>query len=277
MSLGSRFNGGGAFGNASFSRGGFDRGFGFNRGFGWNRGFGGGFGWRGGCFGCGFGWGFGWGLGLGWGLGYGWGGWWNPWWGPSYAWYPPYSYSPYWDWPPYGPVYPSYENGPYPAPYDGSYNGPAAAPSDNGDSVYGPYSSNGYTNGYSNNAEPGTPLAVDQPDNGNPETANVAISAPSVLVYLKDGTMLVANDYWLDGGQFHYTVKYGGESQIGVDQVDMQRSIDENAKRGVKFTMKPRPAVASSPVPIAKPNAKPATLAPPPVLSAPVHGFAAAA
>jgi hypothetical protein len=274
MSLGSRFNGGGAFGNASFARGGgFDRGFGFNRGFGGWRG--GGFGWRGGGWGCcGFGWGgFGWGFGLGWGLGFGWGGFWNPWWwGPSYAWYPPYAYSPYWDWPPYGPAYPNY--GSYPAPYDGSYNG--AAPNDNGDGVYGPSSSNGYTNGYSNNAEPGTPLAVDQPDN-NPATANVAISAPTVLVYMKDGSMVVANDYWLDGGEFHYTVKYGGESQIALDQVDVQKSIDENAKRGVKFTMKPRPALASSPAPAAKPNAKPVTLAPPPVLSAPVHGLAAAA
>ena len=98
---------------------------------------------------------------------------------------------------------------------------------------------------HSSNSEPGTPLAVENEDT-NPVTANVAISAPSVLVYLKDGTMLVANDYWLDGGDFHYTVKYGGESQIGLDQVDVQKSIDENAKRGVKFTMKPKPAIASS-------------------------------
>ena len=115
-------------------------------------------------------------------------------------------------------------------------------------------------------------------------TANVAISAPTVLVYLKDGTMLVANDYWLDGGQFHYTVKYGNESQIGLDQVDVQKSIDENAKRGVRFTMKPRPAMAStttsaggSRATTVKPNAKPVTLPPPPVLSAPLHGMAAAA
>jgi hypothetical protein len=268
LSLGSRFNGGGAFGHASFARGGFDRGFGFNRGFGW----------RGGGFGCcGFGWGFGsgfgWGFGLGWGLGFGWGGWWNPWWGPSYAWYPPYAYQPYWDWPPYGPVYPSYQA--YPPPYDGGYTAPATAPSDNGDSLYGPYSSNSYSNGYSNTAEPGTPLAVDQPDD-SPATANVAISAPTALVYMKDGTMLVANDYWVEGGQFHYTVKYGGESQVGVDQVDVQKSIDENAKRGVKFNLKPKPAIASTRG-AAKPNAKPATLPPPPALSAPVHGLAAAA
>jgi hypothetical protein len=120
-------------------------------------------------------------------------------------------------------------------------------------------------------------LAVDSEDN-NPVTANVAISAPTVLVYLKDGTMLVANDYWLDGAEFHYTVKYGGESKIALDQLDVQKSIDENAKRGVKFTLKPRPAMASS-SPAPKPSAKPATLPPPPVLSMPpvAHGLPAAA
>jgi hypothetical protein len=275
MSLGSHFNGGGAFGNATFSRGG---GFGSNRGFGWNRGFGGfgwdhGFGWRGGCWGCGFGWGFGWGFGLGWGLGWGWG--WNPWW-----WGPGWGYDPwFWDWPPYG-YYPEYDpsynyNGAFEAPYNGDYApGPAPAPAPDNSSPYGPYSDNGDTN-----AEPGTPLAVGSEDT-NPVTGNVAISAPTVLVYLKDGTMIVANDYWLDSGEFHYTVKYGGENQIGLDQVDVQKSIDENAKRGVKFVLKPRPAMASTtPGAAPKPSAKPATLPPPPALTVPsvVHAMPAAA
>lgn len=58
--------------------------------------------------------------------------------------------------------------------------------------------------------------------------------------------MLVANDYWLQEGQFHYTVKYGGENTISMDQVDLQRSVDENAKRGVKFSLKPKPAMNPS-------------------------------
>ena len=57
--------------------------------------------------------------------------------------------------------------------------------------------------------------------------------------------MLAANDYWLADGQFHYTVKYGGENVIGMDQVDVQKSIDENLKRGVKFTLKAKPAMTS--------------------------------
>jgi hypothetical protein len=80
--------------------------------------------------------------------------------------------------------------------------------------------------------------------------------------------MLTADDYWLADGQFHYTVKYGGENVIALDQVDVQKSTDENLKRGVKFTLKTRPAMASTgaaPVatkPAAPSMAKPSTPAP---------------
>ena len=251
----------------------FGRGFGSNRGFGgdlrWHRGWGpgwGGWGWGGGCWNCGFGWGFGWGFGAGWGFGWGWGGgWWgpgwdlgwgwNPWWGPGYVYYDPWWYGVPYSYPAYDYQY----NGPFDYPYNNDYQGPY---NNDDDSLYGPYSSNGYTS-----AEPGTPLAVAAPDT-NPVTANVAISAPTLLVYLKDGTMLVANDYWVEGGQFHYTVKYGSENQVALDQVDVQKSTDENAKRGVKFTLKPRPAMASVPAkPAAGTGGKPATLPPPPSIN----------
>jgi hypothetical protein len=81
---------------------------------------------------------------------------------------------------------------------------------------------------------------------GTPDTdpvgANLAVSRPTILVYLKDGTTLAADDYWMVDGQFHYRVKYGGESSVGMDEVDMQRTVDENAKRGVRFTLKSKPA-----------------------------------
>jgi hypothetical protein len=229
-SLGSRFNGSSAFGNASFSNarygGGFGRGYG---GYGWRGGYGYG-GWHGG-WGGGFGWGFGWGL--GWGLGFGWGGWGYPWWGGGWGWGYPYAYyNPYWDWPPYG-------YSPY--PYD--YPPPSAAPNDQPNnsepSLYGPYSSDNYGDyGSGGNGQ----IAEGTPDT-DPVTANVAEFAPSILVYLKDGEMLVANDYWLADGQFHYTVKYGGENAIPVNDLDLQRTVDENAKRGVRFSLKPKPAM----------------------------------
>jgi hypothetical protein len=32
-----------------------------------------------------------------------------------------------------------------------------------------------------------------------------------------------------------------GENMVDMDQVDLQRTVDENAKRGVRFSLKPKP------------------------------------
>jgi len=69
----------------------------------------------------------------------------------------------------------------------------------------------------------------------------VAGSTPTILLYLKDGTVLAASDYWLANDQLHYRVNYGGENTVGLSQVDLQRTVDENAKRGVRFSLKPNP------------------------------------
>jgi hypothetical protein len=78
-----------------------------------------------------------------------------------------------------------------------------------------------------------------QPSSG-PSTGNVAESTPTILLYLTDGTMYPATDYWVSGSTVHYVVAYGGESAVPIAQVDMQRTIDENAKRGVRFHLRPR-------------------------------------
>ena len=210
-----------SFSHVGFGGRGFDRGFG--RGFDRDRGFRG----RGfGCWGCGFGWGFGWGLGWGWG----WGGWWNPWWDPwwwgsSWTWWAP---PPAYYYPPnvYQSAPPPYGNGP-----DVDYD----QPSDDGR-----YSSS--------NQNYGSTPTSDQPFGGspnmNPFTLNVAASTPTVLVYLKDGSMSAASDYWLADGKLHYRVNYGGENSVDLDQVDLQRTVDENAKRGVRFSLKSTPDTA---------------------------------
>jgi hypothetical protein len=200
---------------------------------GWNNGWHGG-GWRGGWHGgwgcCGWGWGFGWGWVLG--GGWGWGGWWGPWWwGSSYAWgYPAYAY-PY-------PIYPNY-GVTYPQPYSGTDQDNSY----NNDSSY---------NGNSSNAAPsedyfqrpsfGGSLDAQVPQgspNTNPDTGNVATTTPTVLIYLKDGTMYTASDYWLVDGKLHYLTSYSTESVVSLDEVDLQRTVDENAKRGVTFNLKP--------------------------------------
>jgi hypothetical protein len=82
-------------------------------------------------------------------------------------------------------------------------------------------------------------------DNPNPVTGNVAATTPTVLIYLSDGTLLAATDYWLADGQLHYYVNYGGENSVDMSQVDLQRTVNENAKRGIRFSLKPNPDSAN--------------------------------
>ena len=70
-------------------------------------------------------------------------------------------------------------------------------------------------------------------------------SRPTVLLYLKDGTTYAASDYWLQDGQLHYIVNYGGESTLDMDELDLQRTVNENARRGVNFSLHPNPSTVN--------------------------------
>ncbi len=184
-------------------------------------------GWHGGwgCWGCGFGWG--WGGGWGWGFGWGWGGFW----GPSWGWgWPGYSlgYYPYWPgyygYPGYSVTYGDNGN------YSSSDNGPV-------DNNYGNYNAG--------SVAPDNSGAIAEPQgspNDNPDTGNVSASRPTVLLYLKDGTTYAASDYWLQDGVLYYTVNYGGESTLNMDELDLQRTVNENASRGINFSLHPGPS-----------------------------------
>ena len=70
---------------------------------------------------------------------------------------------------------------------------------------------------------------------------------PTILLYLTDGTVYPASDYWIAGNTLHYVVSYGGEAAVRIDQVDLQRTINENAKRGVRVSLRPRADSAKAP------------------------------
>ncbi len=236
------------FGGRGFDRG-FGRGFDHDRGFRFHDRFG--FG----CFGCGFGFGFGPGFGFGFGWGWGWGGWWNPWWWDPFWWGPPAAYYPSWGWPAPATVPGDYSL--YYGDSDSSYNAPYDNPS-NG------YGSSDSLSGSLNSEPVGSP-------NTNPVTSNVANSTPTILLYLKDGTMLAASDYWIADSRLHYLVNYGGENTVEMNQVDFQRTVDENGKRGVKFWLKPNPnsttglpATAPVPAPSHEPTVEAASEQPQP-------------
>jgi hypothetical protein len=155
-----------------------------------------------GCCGFGFG-GFGFGLGFGdFGFGFG-----APlWWGSGWPWW--YGGIGY----PYGLPYG------YSLPYDLglAYDSPTASGPPSGDS-----SGSGAYRSTRNNSEN---------------------SSAILLLYLKDGTMYSARDCWLAAGELHWTATDGSERVFELEAVDFQRTVDENARRGVPFTLKPHPA-----------------------------------
>ena len=84
---------------------------------------------------------------------------------------------------------------------------------------------------------------------------------PVVVFYLRDGTGLGATDYWRVDNTLHLKTTYGADKTFAMDQVDMQRTVDENAARGVYFTLGTMPSVViGGPVPV--PDSHPPVCAP---------------
>lgn len=68
---------------------------------------------------------------------------------------------------------------------------------------------------------------------------------PDTLIYLADGTNYAVANYWLAGGDLHYVTSYGAEDAMPIGQIDLQRTVDANAARGVQFTLRPTPPAGS--------------------------------
>ena len=198
-------------------------------------GFGPGFGF-GGCFGpfffgCGGGF-FGGGFGFGFGLGYGYG----------YC-------DPFWGCP--GGFYGSYYNGGY-----------------YGNQIYNQSTDDSSVSNEFNPSRYWGPSAPPEETGGGGGSASSTDS--EVVLFLKDGTVYAITDYWIADNKLHYVTNYGGENSIPLDQLDMQRTVDVNAKRGINITLRPTPqSQQAAPEPDAAPPAPEAQPAPPPQPSAP--------
>lgn len=71
--------------------------------------------------------------------------------------------------------------------------------------------------------------------------AEARAEQPLMMLYLKDGTVYALANYWVAGGQLHYVTQYGGENTVPMEQLDIQKTVDVNARRGVTVTLKPAP------------------------------------
>ena len=99
---------------------------------------------------------------------------------------------------------------------------------------YGDYLLGGYGEGYFGPSEPSyEPVPSDKNTNGEQD---------ELVLYLTDGTVYLISNYWLTNDQIHYRTSGGEEHAIDLQQVDLQKTVDVNAKRGVEFTLRPGPA-----------------------------------
>jgi hypothetical protein len=60
------------------------------------------------------------------------------------------------------------------------------------------------------------------------------------VLYLKNGYSVGVTDYWLENDRLYYVPVYGGEDSVPIDRLDLQRTVGENARNSVVFSLRPR-------------------------------------
>lgn len=79
------------------------------------------------------------------------------------------------------------------------------------------------------------------PPPGEPAAAAEQAQQPVVKLVLKDGTIFGVYSYWLQNNQLFYVTTYNIKTSIPVDDLDLQKTVDLNAKLGMKFVLSPKP------------------------------------
>lgn len=139
---------------------------------------------------------------------------------------------------------------------------PAAEPAYPSDPVYTPADSSA-TLQY-------TPLLNEYPSVGSFPAEDLAAPAGAsaqlrneTLLYLKDGSVFAVSSYTVTNGLLHYVTAYGEQNDLLVDLLDLRKTIETNAARGVAFTLTP-------PDPSAPRDSKPTPLGPAPAPEGPI-------
>jgi hypothetical protein len=78
------------------------------------------------------------------------------------------------------------------------------------------------------------------PGTNNATPVNKAKSEqPATLLQLRDGSMYGLEAYWVENGQLHYTTTYGGQNSLELDRIDLEKTVQLNAERGIQFELHP--------------------------------------
>jgi hypothetical protein len=113
-----------------------------------------------------------------------------------------------------------------------------------GNQIYNDSTNGGYENAPSNEFNPSR---YAYPPEAPLNTGGGSSSDTSVVLFLKDGTVYAITDYWVADDKLHYVTNYGGENAIDLGTIDMQRTVDVNAKRGITITLRPAPQTQAPP------------------------------
>jgi hypothetical protein len=95
---------------------------------------------------------------------------------------------------------------------------------------------------------PPTAPAVDPPVSATPagvSTRQASLNAPArslTLVALKSETIYPAKDYWVADRLLVYVLPDGSEASTDLNNIDWQRTMDLNAERGVRLTLRTKPS-----------------------------------
>jgi hypothetical protein len=90
-----------------------------------------------------------------------------------------------------------------------------------------------------------TGLSEIRGDTQNPTTNNAAPAnkanseQPVTLLQLRDGSMYGLVAYWVEDGRLHYTTTYRGQNSLELDRIDLEKTVQLNAERGIEFVLHP--------------------------------------
>jgi len=76
-------------------------------------------------------------------------------------------------------------------------------------------------------------------DNAVP-TAQAKSEPPATLLQLRDGSMYGLVGYSAADGQLHYTTTYGAQNSVALDRIDLEKTVQLNAERGIQFVLPAR-------------------------------------
>jgi hypothetical protein len=83
---------------------------------------------------------------------------------------------------------------------------------------------------------------VQQPVYEYPQYVYPEAERALVRLYLKDGTVYSVTDYWFVNEQLHFFLPDEEDEQvIALDELDLQKTIDVNTRRGFRFVMRNEP------------------------------------